>query len=263
MTISIAHLSDPHITTGMLAAEPAMGLSRALGRALALEPQPDCVVITGDLINSGRPEEYPALLEVIGRYPLPVYLVAGNHDNPEALVDACRGTNMLGGSNQAHYSVDHPAFTIIVLNSHVPDSPGGRVGESQLEWLDEILAHRPDIPAFVCVHHPPMPIGIPFLDALRLADGDALAKVLVRHTNVARVLSGHVHRSITSGFAGSTLAIAPSTYLQAGLALEEGAIPHYFPEPTSFLLHLQVDDAWITHTVAVSHAAAPIAGYGY
>jgi 3',5'-cyclic AMP phosphodiesterase CpdA len=260
MTIAIAHLSDPHITTGMLAAAPAAGLSRALGRVLALDPQPDCVVITGDLVDQGSPDEYKALREVLGRFPLPLHLVTGNHDDPEALLGQFGGTDFLGGAGEAHYAVDYPAFTVIALDSKVPGSGGGHLGAPQLAWLDEVLARRSDVPAIICLHHPPIAIGIPFLDGMRLEDGEELGEVLAGHRNVARVLAGHIHRPITAAFAGSTLAIAPSTYLQSGLVLRHG-VPNYLPEPTSFFLHLLSDTSWITHTVPVSHAAAPIAGY--
>ncbi len=260
MTASIAHISDPHLTTGPLGSAPAIGLSRALGRLLALDPLPDCVVITGDLVDKGRPEEYAALPEVVERFPLPLHLVPGNHDDPEAMAEAFGGTGFLGGGKQTHYAVDHPDFTVVVLDSNVPRSGGGRLGEDQLQWLDTVLDRRPHVPAIVCLHHPPMPIGIPFLDGMRLEDGKALAEVLGRHGNVARVLAGHIHRPIIAPFAGSVLAIAPSTHLQSGLVRGEGT-PNYLPEPTSALLHVQVEDAWVTHTIAVSHAAAPIAGY--
>ncbi len=242
---AIAHLSDPHHTTGALGAVPANGLYRALGRVLTLDPRPDCVVITGDLVERGEPGEYEVLREVIERFPLPLHLVAGNHDDPATLLAAFGGTRFLGAAT--HYVVDYPDGTIVIL-----DSATGTLGQAQLEWLDHTLARGS---AVVCLHHPPMPVGIPVLDRQRLADGDELADVLRRH-DVRRVLAGHVHRPISAAFAGTVVHTAPSTHLQSGLATN-GAVPDYVDEPTSFLLHLGP----VTHTVPVSHAAGTVACY--
>ncbi|RKN42783.1 phosphodiesterase [Micromonospora endolithica] len=257
----IAQLSDPHVTTGVLGAEPAAGLHRALGRILALNPRPDCVVVTGDLVDRGRPDEYAALREIIGRFPLPVHLAAGNHDDRESLLDAFGGTPWLGGGFSAYYHVDHPAATIVVLDSLVPGSSGGRLGEEQLGWLDGVLAGRPEVPAVVCLHHPPVAVGIPAADTIRLADSDALAEVLARHPHVVRVAAGHLHRPVTTAFGGTVLTVAPSTWKQATLTMVEDERVGWVAEPTALLLHRVDPDGCVTHLVQVSHAAGMTCGF--
>ncbi|MFF3035393.1 metallophosphoesterase [Streptomyces rubiginosohelvolus] len=188
-------------------------------------------------------------------FPLPLHLVTGNHDTPEALVGGFGGTRFLGGGRLTSYVVEHAAFTVVVLDSWVSGSPGGGLGSGQVAWLERALAERPGAPALVCLHHPPVPVGIPFLDAMGLADGPALAAVVAAHPRVVRVLAGHVHRPVTAPFAGSTVAVAPSTYRQSGLVLREG-VPGYPDEPPAFLLHVRpgapAGAAWVTHTVPTS-----------
>jgi 3',5'-cyclic AMP phosphodiesterase CpdA len=261
MTMLIAQLSDPHVTTGPLGAQPAAGLYQALGRVLALDPAPDCVVITGDLVDHGRPDEYEALRAVIGEFPLPLHLITGNHDNRETMLDAFGGGPLMGASMTSYYAMEYPEATVVALDSLIPGDPAGRLGEEQLDWLDDILQRRPDVPALLGLHHPPMPVGIPFLDGMRLLDGYALGEVIRSHTNVVRVMAGHVHRAITAAFAGSVLTVAPSTYRQAGLLMSSDGPPGYLAEPTGFLLHVVDGRDCVTHVGPVSHAGAVIAGF--
>ncbi len=257
----IAQLSDPHLTGGPLGGGPAAGLHRALGRALALDLRPDCLVITGDLADLGQPAEYAALRAIVGRFPIPVHLVPGNHDSPAALVEEFAGSAFLGGGNAAHFAIDYPGATIIVLDSSQPAKAAGRLGAEQLQWLDEELTRRAARPVFVCLHHPPTPIGIPFADSMGLIDGAALGEVVARHPNVVRVLAGHVHRPITAPFAGTILSVAPSTYRQSELRLDPDRTTGYVEEPTAFLLHQEVAGNWVTHTVQVSHSAGLLGGF--
>ena len=252
----IAHLSDLHLTRGPLAAQPAAGLADALGRLLAVEPRPDCVVITGDLADTGHPDEYATLRAILRKCPLPVHLLPGNHDDPAALVARFGDTPYLGNGVSPSYTVEYPEATLVIANSWVQGSPAGCLGPAQLAWIDQALGARPDVPAFVCLHHPPVPVGIPFLDGMILDDAAGLAAVIGKHPHVVRVLAGHVHRDTSALFAGTVMTTAPSTWRQAALRLHDAEPPGYVADPTGFLLHLLDGTRCVTHSVAVSHAAA-------
>jgi 3',5'-cyclic AMP phosphodiesterase CpdA len=252
----IAHLSDPHLARGPLAAQPAANLADAIGRVLAVEPRPDCIVVTGDLADTGHPEEYAALHAILRHCPVPVHLMPGNHDDPDALIARFGDTPFLDDGLSTKYAVEYPEATIIVADSWRPEDPAGQLGPDQLSWIDRTLAARPQVPAFVCLHHPPLALGMPFLDSIMLTDAAEFADVIQRHPHVVRVLTGHVHRTVSAMFAGTLLAVAPSTFRQSALRMHDTELPGYLPEPTSFLLHLLDGADCVTHSVAISHAVA-------
>jgi 3',5'-cyclic AMP phosphodiesterase CpdA len=239
-----------------MAGEPAASLTQALGRAMAIEPQPDCVIITGDLADTGHPDEYTTLRTILGRCPVPVHLMPGNHDDPFALVARFGDTPYLANGVATSYKVDYPEVTIVVASSWVHDRPYGELGPDVRTFVDQALAERPDVPAFVCLHHPPVPLGLPFLDEIMLTDAAEFGAIIARHPHVVRILVGHAHRTASAMFAGTLVTVAPSTYRQSALRLTDAKLPGFVAEPTSFLLHLVDGTNCVTHSVPASHAAA-------
>jgi 3',5'-cyclic AMP phosphodiesterase CpdA len=83
----IAQLSDPHVCApGLLykgVADSNRLFSDAIRHLQQLDRQPDLVLITGDLTDEGRPQEYSMFRELIGALALPHLLMPGNHDHRE------------------------------------------------------------------------------------------------------------------------------------------------------------------------------------
>jgi 3',5'-cyclic AMP phosphodiesterase CpdA len=76
MSVSIAHISDPHFGTEVSEAVVAL-------RAQLLDMQPAMIVLSGDLTQRARPREFSAAAKFVQSLsPLPVMVVPGNHDIP-------------------------------------------------------------------------------------------------------------------------------------------------------------------------------------
>lgn len=255
----IAHLSDPHVTVGALAGPPAVALARAVERLRALDPPPDLVVVTGDLADRGRPEEYAQLAELLNPLDAPVHLVTGNHDDRHALRAAFADLQPSPLADQtACYAVSYPGLRLLVCDSLRPGRDDGRLGTEQLAWLDGELGRHPDTPAMVCLHHPPITTGVHVMDMIGLEDTPALGEVLGRHPQVVRVLAGHLHRPVTGSLAGVVVSVAPSTYRQVHLDLRASAPGGFVDEPPAFLLHRLDGASCVTHQLPISHSGPPL-----
>jgi 3',5'-cyclic AMP phosphodiesterase CpdA len=258
--VLLAHLSDTHLTAGMLASEPARRGYQALGRVQALDPRPDCVLITGDLVDHGEPAEYTAARELLGTLDIPVHVLPGNHDNARLMLEGLSGTPYVRAAREegrCYYRVDYPGLRLLCCDSSVVGRHDGELGSVQLAWLDAELSRDREIPVIVALHHHPVRSGIEVMDDLMLSDSAALAAVLRRHPPVIRILSGHLHRPMAAMFAGSLFMSAPSTYRQVLLDLRPRQRGAYVDEPPGFWLHNVSTDAAVSHLVPVRHSGPP------
>ena len=58
-----------------------------MATVVALDPPPDVVLCTGDLVNDGTDEQYAHLRRLLEPIEAPIRLVCGNHDDRAALRD--------------------------------------------------------------------------------------------------------------------------------------------------------------------------------
>lgn len=259
----IAQLTDTHIKPpGRLAyrqVDTEACLRRAVAQVAALTPRPDIVLLTGDLVDAGLPEEYALLRAILGELPQPYYLIPGNHDERRALAAGFADHRYLPQDGEfLHYVVDDHPLRLIGLDTVVPGTPGGDLCPARAAWLAARLDEAADRPTVIFMHHPPFVTGIAHMDAMRLANADRLATILRRHPQVLRVLCGHVHRSIQAPFAGTIASVAPSTAHQVALDLRPDGPSAFMLEPPGFQLHLYEEGTGlVTHTAPIGRFGGP------
>ena len=258
----IAQLSDLHVRPpGVLyqgVADSNAQLDDAIDRLLALDRRPDLVLVTGDLVDEGRPDEYAQARERLSRLPMPCLLMPGNHDAPDAMRLAFPDHRYLPASGPMHYGIDDHPVRIVALDSCVPGAHHGAVDAAGLQWLDATLRARPDAPTLVMLHHPPFVSGIDCIDRYRYREPGPLAAVIAAAPQVRLVVCGHIHRFMMRRWAGTVVCSCPSTTTEIALQLLPDAPSRSFVGPRGFLLHL-ADEAGdiVTHVVPIGPVEGP------
>ncbi|HEY8482165.1 MAG TPA: phosphodiesterase [Spirillospora sp.] len=256
----IAQLSDIHIAAGRDGqvdddSGPVRALRAAVSSLLSLPARPDAVVLSGDLADGGLSAEYARLHALLSPLPMPVYPMAGNHDDRDELRRVFDYHPAVAASGRTprdpvQYAVDVAGVRLVCCDTTVDGHPHGHMSKDRLAWLDETLAAAPDTPTVVATHHPPFPIGIRFIDEMRFIDPAGFASVISRHPQVVRVISGHVHRGAVGSLAGIVSTTCPSTYRQLYLDLTQPGQAAVTGEPAGFAVHLvERDGTATTHFV--------------
>ena len=259
----IAQLSDPHVRPEGVLYQGVVDSNAQFAAAIAhvnrLDPRPDLVLLSGDLVDHGDAEEYAMLLRLLAPLDMPVLAIPGNHDEREAFRQAFSGQPWLPAQGPIDYSVgDRGPVRIVALDVTLPGLHHGAVSEESAARLDQMLAAEPSRPTIVMMHQPPFDTGIPYMDLYSCREGQLLASVVARHPQVERILCGHVHRVMQLRFGGTVLCTAPSTTTAIALQLKPDARPASHIEPPAMLLHhWRPGTGLVTHFVPIGTFPGP------
>lgn len=201
--VTVAQLSDTHFGQFPAAGSRTRTIVEHLN---AFDPPVDLTLVTGDIADHGETAEYDEAAAVLGGLRGPVAMCPGNHDVRDGYARILRRREADGPVNEIH---DVAGWRFVMLDSLIPAPPGDRIDPGELApetlaFLDTALDGRP---AVVCLHHPPVELGLGLMDPIMLREPERLEAVIRDNTGVVAVMVGHAHTAAATTFAGLPLLI--------------------------------------------------------
>ena len=211
-SIRFLQLTDPHLyadRAGRLrGVETFQALIDVVAHARRHHWPCDGILATGDLVQDD-PGGYATFRAVFDRLGVPIYCLPGNHDDLPAMRAALAAAPyQIGGT------VRSGAWQIVLLDSCIDGSAGGRFSAQSLGDLDAALNDGRELHTLVCLHHQPIPMQSLWLDEVGLENAGEFLRVLDQHRNVRGVLWGHVHQSYDGDRNGVQFMSTPATCAQ-------------------------------------------------
>jgi len=210
----LLHITDPHLfgdaSREIYGVDTTQSLRGVLEQARADGPGlPDAILVTGDIADDCSPQAYAGFRELLAPWGVPVLCLPGNHDAPELMAQL-----LSTGGFQFCGRADCGDWSIVLLDTHVPRDPSGRLADSELERLQSELRSTTNRPLLVCQHHPPVAVGSAWLDALGLQNGAQQLSIIEHAPQVRAVLAGHVHQAFDAYSGRVRILTTPSTCAQ-------------------------------------------------
>lgn len=253
-TVQLLQLTDPHLfgdpTTELYGVNTAESLRLTLAAALADGPAPDAVLVTGDIGDDMSAAAYAQFRRALAGCGAPVFCLPGNHDDPALMTQLLNGAGFqYGGCARLG------DWGIVLLDTHVPGRPHGRLAAAELERLEAVLRAFRELPVLVCLHHPAMPVDSAWLDGVGLLNASAFLDVIDRHANVRCVLAGHVHQVFDQQRGAVRMLTSPSTCAQFMPRKERCVMDRRPPGYRRLALHadgsLTTHVGWLSQLVGV------------
>ncbi len=250
----IAQISDTHLLLdGPDGQQRLADFNAVIDDINALDPAPDAIVHTGDIVHNGRADEYAAAAEILGRAKAPVYVMAGNKDDRAGLraVFSCDGY-LADEDTFIEYDVEELPVRLLMLDTVNMGSPKGTYCTRRIARLQKTLANDTDKPTAVFTHHPPFEVFVG-PERFHFDDLDVMARLadtLKGSPHVIGLFCGHVHRPTFAQVGAIPATVIPSV----ATALRYGDYPACMAtKPIYFVHRLNAPYGFTTETHIAGH----------
>ena len=194
----IAQISDTHLELNTPDADQRIAdFERTIAAINALDPAPDVIVHTGDIVHNGRQEEYARAVSILAKARMPVYVLAGNKDNRANLRAAFSTHGYLAAdSDFIDYAVERFPVRLIAIDTLSQSSNKGDFCLARAGRLIDLIDAEVTKPIAIFAHHPPFEVTVG-PDPLNFETREMMLRLRQILQNAFRVVasfSGHVHR---------------------------------------------------------------------
>lgn len=239
----IAQISDTHIALDVLDAEQRIrDFALTVADINALDPLPDVIVHTGDIVHNGRQDEYAQAMTMLAKARAPVYVLAGNRDNRANLREAFSARGYLATeSDFIHYAIDDYPVRLIALDTVSSGSNKGDFCGARIRNLIDLIDAETTKPIAVFTHHPPFEVAVG-PEPLHFENRDSMSRLrqALQHSGrVVAVFSGHVHRAAAGDVANIPATVMPSI----ATTLRKGQYPDHMKTLPLYQVH-RFDPVW-------------------
>ncbi len=211
----LVQITDTHIVPpGKLLygnTDTAAHLGESVRQINSMRPRPDVVLVTGDLVETADKVCYQHFIDIISALEMQAYVIPGNHDDPQKMLEAFAGTSHFPAADDTfQYTVEDLPFRILALNSHCDGTELPGFDQKRLSWLQYQLSIS-DKPVLIALHHPPMTTGIELIDMGGSEWFQGLKSVLAEHSQVKLLICGHCHTDLCGRIGKVPVYMAPAT----------------------------------------------------
>lgn len=212
----VIQITDTHLfsdkSTELLGYCTYQHLADTITHVLNSNIKPNMVLVTGDIFQDETKQSYQLALAQFERLNCPVYWIHGNHDNESELKPIFEGSPKL----QRLDKLSTPYWDLISINTCRRGTAKGYIEDDEYErFLLKIEAAKKNNKKIaVVMHHHPMPVNTPLLDACMLENYEKLLNMVKQNKMIKLIICGHVHGDYKMVCDGFVIETSPATCFQ-------------------------------------------------